>query len=246
MRIMVVTGTGTGVGKTIVTAAVAACATGRVAVLKPAQTGVADDEPADLAEVARLAAPATTRELGRFPEPLAPDTAARRCGRPTVTVAATLAAARGLAEDHDLVLIEGAGGLLVRLDGGGGTIADVARGLGAPVLVVVAAGLGTLNHSALTVEALRHRGITVAGLVIGAVPREPDLACRTNLHDLPSVTGVPLSGALPEGCGSLSPAGFAAVARAGLAPALGGHWTPRPPTDVWSSPPIGNPGRTAG
>lgn len=229
-RTLVVTGTGTGVGKTVVTAAIAALHPGRVAVLKPAQTGVAADEPGDLAEVARLAAPATVAELVRYPDPLAPATAARRAGRPPLHPAAAADAATRLAADHDLVLVEGAGGLLVRFrDDPPGTLADVAALLGAPVLVVAAAGLGTLNATALTVEALRHRGLGCAGVVIGAWPAEPDLAACENLHDLPVVTGVPLLGALPDGAGSRPRAAFRRVARHGLGPALGGRWqTPGP------------------
>ncbi|MCX6466034.1 MAG: dethiobiotin synthase [Pseudonocardiales bacterium] len=222
--VLVVTGTGTGVGKTVVTAAVAALAPGRTAVLKPAQTGVGPDEPGDLADVARLVPGVTGRELGRYPDPLAPATAARRAGLPPVTPAAAAAAARDLARDHDLVLVEGAGGLLVRFDEDGGTLADVAAALGAPVLVVAAAGLGTLNHTALTVEALATRGIACAGVVVGSWPAEPDLAARCNLADLPAVTGVPLLGAVPEGAGSLPSGEFARVARHGLARDLGGGW----------------------
>lgn len=225
---LVVTGTGTGVGKTVVTAAVAALAGGRVAVLKPAQTGVGPDEPGDLAEVIRLVPGVHGRELARYPDPLAPDTAARRAGLPPVTPAAAGEAARELAGNHELVLVEGAGGLLVRFDGVG-TLADVAAALDAPVLVVAAAGLGTLNHTALTTEALAARGIRCAGVVVGSWPREPDLAARCNLADLPAVTGVRLLGAVPEGAGALGPAGFAAVARHSLSPDLGGEWqTPGP------------------
>ncbi|GAA3230105.1 dethiobiotin synthase [Pseudonocardia petroleophila] len=222
-RVLVVTGTGTGVGKTVVTAAVAALATGRVAVLKPAQTGVGPDEPGDLADVGRLVPGVTGRELGRYPDPLAPGTAARRAGVPPVTPAAAAAAARELAADHDLVLVEGAGGLLVRFDDDG-TLADVAAALDAPVLVVAAAGLGTLNHTALTTEALAARGLGCAGVVIGSWPRDPDLAARCNLADLPAVTGAPLLGAVAEGAGTLPPEEFAAVARHSLSPELGGKW----------------------
>ena len=227
---LVVTGTGTGVGKTVVTAAVATLHPGRVAVLKPAQTGVGPDEPGDLADVARLAGPATTAELARYPDPLAPATAARRAGRPPLDPAAAAREAARLAADHDLVLVEGAGGLLVRFcDDPPGTLADVARLLGAPVLVVAAAGLGTLNATALTVEALRARDLKCAGVVIGAWPADPDLAARENLRDLPAVTGVPLLGALPERSGALDREAFARVARHGLAPELGGRWqTPGP------------------
>lgn len=228
-RVLVITGTGTGVGKTVVTAAIAAVAPGRVAVLKPAQTGVAVGEPGDLAEVRRLAAPATVAELARYPDPLAPATAARRAGRPALHPAAAARAAALLAADHGLVLVEGAGGLLVRFTDAGGTLADVAALLDAPVLVVTTAGLGTLNSAALTVEALRTRGLTCAGIVVGAWPAAPDLAACENLRDLPAVTGVPLLGALPEGAGVLDRAAFARVARHGLGPALGGRWqTPGP------------------
>jgi dethiobiotin synthetase len=224
---LVVTGTGTGVGKTVVTAAVAALAVAagrRVAVLKPAQTGVGPGEPGDVDEVRRLAGEAVTcRELARYPDPLAPATAARRAGTAAVTPAAVVAAARDLAATHDLVLVEGAGGLLVRLDDVGGTLADVAALLDAPVLVVAAAGLGTLNHTALTVEALAARGLCCLGVVLGAWPAEPDLAARCNLADLPAVTGVPLLGALSEGAGELTAAEFLPVARRGLAADLAGR-----------------------
>lgn len=222
-RVLVVTGTGTGVGKTVVTAALAALAAGRVAVLKPAQTGVAPGEPGDLADIARLVPGVLGRELARYPDPLAPGTAARRAGLPPVTPAAAAAAARELAADHDLVLVEGAGGLLVRF-AGDGTLADVAAELDVSVLVVAAAGLGTLNHTALTTEALATRGLRCAGVVVGSWPRDPDLAARCNLADLPAVTGVPLLGAVPEGSGALGPAEFVTVARHSLSPDLGGEW----------------------
>jgi dethiobiotin synthetase len=228
-EVLVVTGTGTGVGKTVVTAAIAALHPGRVAVLKPAQTGVAVGEPGDLAEVVRLAAPATVCELARYPDPLAPATAARRAGRPALEPAAAARAAALLAAEHDLVLVEGAGGLLVRFTDAGGTLADVAALLDAPVLVVTTAGLGTLNATALTVEALHTRGLRCAGVVIGAWPAAPDLASCENLHDLPAVTGVPLLGALPEGAGTLGRPAFARVARHGLHRSLSGRWqTPGP------------------
>ncbi|MGH4021355.1 MAG: dethiobiotin synthase [Pseudonocardiaceae bacterium] len=228
MTILVVTGTGTGVGKTVVTAAIAAVAVAagrRVAVLKPVQTGVRRGEPGDVDEVHRLAGGAVTcRELARYPDPLAPETAARRAGVAPVTPATVATTTRELAAAHDLVLVEGAGGLLVRLDADGGTLADTAAALAAPVLVVAAAGLGTLNHTALTVEALHARNVRCAGVVIGCWPPGPDLAARCNLTDLPAVTGVPLLGALPEGAGTLPPAGFLAAARRGLAVELGGVW----------------------
>lgn len=220
MTVLVVTGTSTEVGKTVVTAAIAAIAvaSGRqVAVVKVTQTGVGAGQAGDVDEVRRLVGrPITCRELARYPEPLAPATAARRAGLAPVTPAIAAAATHDIAAVHDLVLLEGTGGLLVPLDGGGGTLADVAAALAAPVLVVVAAGLGTLNHTALTVEALRTRGLKCAGIVIGAWPAEPDLAARCNLADLPALTGLPLLGALPDGASRLSPPEFLLAARRGL------------------------------
>ncbi|WP_030901545.1 dethiobiotin synthase [Streptomyces sp. NRRL F-5126] len=227
MTVLVVSGTDTEIGKTVVTAAVAAAAAaaGRtVAVLKPAQTGLAPGEEGDVAAAARLAGGVTAVELARFPEPLAPATAARRAGMAPVAPADVAEAARRLAADHDLVLVEGAGGLLVRFDEEGGTLADAARLLAASVLVVVRAGLGTLNTTALTAEALRARGVTAPGAVVGSWPATPDLAERCNLADLPAVAGLPLLGAVPHGAGALAPADFRAQSPGWLAPALGGRW----------------------
>lgn len=224
-----ITGTGTDVGKTVVVAALAALARAegrRVAVLKPAQTGVGPTEPGDLAEVERLAGPVTTRELRRYPEPLAPATAARRAGEPTVHPRDIAGAAVTLDETHDLVLVEGAGGLLVRFDDEGATIADAAWALNAPVLVVAHAGLGTLNTTALTAEALLRRGLESVGVVVGRWPVEPDLAARCNLGDLPEAAGAPLLGVLPDGAGGLGRSEFLHVARAGLSPWFGGTFDP--------------------
>ncbi|GHH93262.1 dethiobiotin synthase [Streptomyces capillispiralis] len=227
MPVMVITGTGTEVGKTVVTAAVAAAAlaAGRsVAVLKAAQTGVRPGEPGDAEEVARLAGAVTTDELARYPDPLAPATASRRAGRAPVRPRDVAERAAKLATEHDLVLVEGAGGLLVRFDAAGGTLADAAELLAAPVLVVAQAGLGTLNTTELTVRELRRRGLDPAGVVIGSWPAEPDLAARCNLLDLPDVAGVPLLGAVPAGAGSLGPARFRSSAPHWLAPELEGTW----------------------
>jgi len=227
MRILVITGTGTEVGKTVTTAAVAAAAraAGRsVAVLKPAQTGVGPDERGDAAEVERLAGPVTTAELGRFPEPLAPGTAARRAGMTPVRPQEVAEAAAKLATEHDLVLVEGAGGLLVRFDEAGGTLADAAALLRAPVLLVASAGLGTLNTTELTARELRAREVELAGVVIGSWPGSPDLACRCNVEDLPECAGAPLLGAIPAGAAALPPAAFRASAPTWLAPRLDGTW----------------------
>lgn len=227
MTVIVVSGTGTEVGKTVVTAAIASVFRAQarsVAVVKPAQSGVAPGEAGDVDEVVRLAGAVSGVELTRFPEPLAPATAARRAGVGAVRVREVVEAVEKVAGEHDLVLVEGAGGLLVRLGDHGATLADVARLLGAPVLVVAPAGLGTLNATALTAEALRARELELLGVVVGSWPAEPDLAARCNLADLPEAAGAPLLGAVPEGVGALEPARFRARAGSWLAPRLGGSW----------------------
>ena len=219
------TGTGTAVGKTVVTAAVAALAAARgsrVAVVKPAQTGVAADEPGDLDDVRRLAGVTDLHEHARFPDPLSPAAAARRAGVSPLDLRTSERLVRELADTRDLVLVEGAGGLLVRYDDEGATIADLARDLAADVLVTVDPALGTLNHTALTLEAMAHRGLRLAGVVIGAWPPEPDLACRSNVRDLETLAARPLAGALVAGAGALDAPQFLLAARDGLAPALGG------------------------
>jgi dethiobiotin synthetase len=229
-RILFVTGTNTDVGKTVATAALASAALRgglRVAALKPGQTGVTADEPGDAAEVRRLAGDLTVHELVRYPEPLAPDTAARRSGLPYLAPAEVASAVAELAATHDLVLVEGAGGLLVRYDDEGRTLADQARavldtGLPAEVLLIASAGLGTLNIVSLTAEALAARGLPLAGVVVGSWPADPGLSERCNLADLPRCAGAPLLGALPERAGAAED--FAALATASLAPELGGTW----------------------
>jgi dethiobiotin synthetase len=222
--IVLVTGTDTDVGKTIVTSAIAASALAaglRVAVVKPGQTGTAGGGPTDIDLVNRLAGPHTARTLASYPDPLAPLAAAKVAELPPLELYEVVDAVRAEAEKHDLVLVEGAGGLLVpmgvRPSGDPWTFADLAVTLGVPMIVVTRAGLGTLNHTALTLEALERRGIP-AGVVLGAWPNEPELVHWANLGEL-----VPyLVGALPDGAGSMDPGVFRRSAPGWLTPALYG------------------------
>jgi dethiobiotin synthetase len=226
--VLIVSGTGTEVGKTVVTAAVAALAADsglRVAVVKPVQTGEPPGLTGDLATIRGLSGVTVTYELARFPDPLSPEAAARAAGLPPLDLAAAAVVVKQI--DADLILVEGAGGLLVRYDAAGTTIADLAAMLSAPVLVVTTPGLGTLNYTALTLEALARRALVPAGVVIGAWPAEPGLAERSNLTDLAVLAaqaGGTLAGALPAGAARLNREDFLAAARAGLSPALGGSF----------------------
>ncbi len=156
-----VTATDTGVGKTFVTAALAASlrARGRdVAVFKPVQSGAAADDPSG--DAVLLGADC----VYAFSAPLAPLVAARAGGR-TIELEPILARAGELAREHDLLLVEGAGGLLVPL-ADDLDLADLAAALGLPLVIVARAGLGTVNHTLLTIEAARTRGLDVAGVVL--------------------------------------------------------------------------------
>jgi dethiobiotin synthetase len=220
--LLFVTGTGTDVGKTVVTAALAACLPGRVAVVKPAQTGVAEGEPGDLAEVTRLSGVTDVHEFVRYPDPLSPHQAARRAGSPYLDVKAAGERIVELEETHDVVIVEGAGGLLVPYDEDGSTLVDLmwAAVTEVRIVLVTLAGLGTLNHTALTLEHLAAQSLR-ADIVIGRWPAEPDLAMLMNVDDLARMSLVGrLAGAIPEGAPAR--ADFRERAREWLAPALGG------------------------
>jgi dethiobiotin synthetase len=216
MSTLVITGTGTGVGKTVATAALGCCALAcgvPVAVCKPVQTGsgIDGDGDDDLAEVARLAGVQTLVSVARYPEPLAPAAAADLAGRELPAMAELLDAIRAVDRPGALTLVEGAGGLLVEIAADGVTLRDLAAELGAAVLVVCAPGLGTLNHTALTLEALDHRGLRCAGLVLGSWPAEPGAAETYNRGALARLA--PVRAVLPERAAALTAAGFAAMSR---------------------------------
>ncbi len=214
--IIVVTGTGTDVGKTVATAAVASVLRDRghtVLPFKPVQTGEPEGS-GDVVSVEKLTGLPGV-ELARYPEPLAPNIAARRAGMPQVERAELGARIRELDGPDRIVLVEGAGGLLVRL-ADDLTIGDIAADLGAPLLVVTSLGLGSLNTAELTVRAAQARGLRVLGLIGGSLPAEPDLATRENLAELPRVTGVRLLGCLPAAAGTLDRQEFGEGARRAL------------------------------
>jgi dethiobiotin synthetase len=218
MTVLVVTGTDTGVGKTIATAALACHARLAgldVAVCKPVQTGEADGDD-DLAEVARLSGVSQLVSGWRYPEPLAPVAAAQRAAMALPTRAELVELIRGMDEPGKLTVVEGAGGLLVEIGADGVTLRGLAVDLSAPVLVVVKPGLGTLNHAALTLEALASHVVSCAGLVIGAWPGEPGVAEEGNREALRELA--PLRAVLPAGAGSCSAADFAALSEVAFDP----------------------------
>lgn len=221
MSVLLVTGTGTDVGKTVATAALAACGGESVAVVKPAQTGVTDGAAGDLAEVSRLSGVTDVHEFVRYPDPLSPHHAAARSGRAELALADAVRRIVDLDALHDLVLVEGAGGLLVPFSTTDRwTFVDLAHALQAALVVVTPPGLGTLNHTRLTVDRLAEEGLELAGLIVGSWPAEPDLAMRANVGDLYAMA--PLLGVLPAGMAAMRD--FRRRARAALAPAMGGSF----------------------
>ena len=199
MRGLFVTGTDTGVGKTVVAAAVCAalCARGdSVAAWKPVVTGV--DEPAEdgwpgdhelLASVTEVD-PADVSPL-TFGPAVSPHLAAELAGA-LLEPPALVASARAAADRAEHVVIEGVGGLLVPLTLGY-SVRDLARELGLPLVVIARPGLGTINHTLLTLEAARAVGLAVAGVVLTPWPVDPGVLERSNQDSIERLGGVGVS-----------------------------------------------------
>ncbi len=183
-EVVLVTGTDTGVGKTVAAAWLAWLASqqGSVALIKAAQTGADPKVDGDEAfyRAALSGVDVTIETLAAFPEPLAPFIAARRAGR-QVDFEGLVDRCLEVAASHDVTLVEGSGGLLVPLDEEH-DFADLAARLGARLVVVVRPGLGTLNHTALTLEAAGRRGLAVDALVCSGVLPEPEVVEQENLR----------------------------------------------------------------
>ena len=225
-----ITGTDTGVGKTVITAALAWTliqAGKTVGVMKPVETGTGIPGLADIEFVERVLD--TKYDLDdvcpyRFREPLSPLTASRISGI-KIDIGRIKGAFQKLRSMSDAVIVEGAGGLLVPiLDNY--LMADLASELGLSLLIVTRPGLGTLNHTVMTVDAARKRGIDVIGIVINRFPPSPGLAERTNPELIARMTGVPITGVFPsDPTLSVEEGGTGRIrelARSVLAPCLGG------------------------
>ena len=188
-----VTGTDTGVGKTMVACALVRGLRARavdVGVMKPIETGVGAEGPLDalaLLEAAESGDPLDDVCPQRFALPAAPSVAAA-AERRSVDVAAIRAAFRRIEARHDCVVAEGAGGLLVPA-AEGVCMADLACELGLPVVVVARAALGTINHTLLTLEVAAARGLAVAGVVVSHASGVLSDADEANLEALRQALG---------------------------------------------------------
>lgn len=200
-----VTGTDTGVGKTIVSATLARLLRMNgidVGVMKPVTSGCREEEGELLSDDALLLCQSAGIEYSedvapyRLREALAPSEAARIDGV-RVDFSRIRESFNRLAAKHEYVIVEGAGGLMVPLSGGL-LVADLALELKLPLLVVARPGLGTINHSVLTCFAARQMGLQVAGVIINGMPENPGLAERGAAHQIGSLCGAPVLGVWPQ------------------------------------------------
>jgi len=199
-----VTGTDTGVGKTIIAAAIARLLQQRgvdVGVMKPVESGV--DDPAGFgADGALLSWAAGVDDAAdlvtpyRLRHPVAPAVAASKEQVRIIPGSLTEAYVK-LSSRHQYMIVEGAGGLMTPL-AGGYLVADLARQLGLPLLVVARTGLGTLNHTLLTLLAAASHELAVAGYILNGMPDPADLAHDSAPHTLASLTATDILGVTPQ------------------------------------------------
>ncbi|MFA6568735.1 MAG: dethiobiotin synthase [Victivallales bacterium] len=200
-----ITGTGTGVGKTIVTAGLAGLFLSRgrnVSVMKPVQTGTCESVP-DL-ETIKAIVPGITPIPKRLANPyslslpasplLAAKSENRRINPNTILKAFKEASSR---PDLDVLLVEGAGGLLVPLTDKFLMI-DLISEMDIPAILVSTAGLGTVNHTLLSIEAMKKRNLKIAGIVINRMPRNPGVVEKDNVRTIERLGGVPVMAAIRE------------------------------------------------
>jgi dethiobiotin synthetase len=216
VRGLFVTGTDTGVGKTVLAASVCAALAARgerVAAFKPVVTGL--DEPPGafppdhelLAEAAGGGQSPEEVALYRYGPSLSPHYAAELAGE-TIEPARLVAAANRAGAAGDVLVAEGVGGLLVPITPGY-LVRDLARDLALPVVLAARTGLGTINHTLLTVEAARAVGLRVAGIVMTPWSAEPSSMELSNRATVERLAGAGVSGLPPADLSTLAAAGAA-------------------------------------
>lgn len=203
---VMVTGTDTGVGKTVVAGALAAALRARgidCGIMKPVQTGALLTEGGKVSADARFLALASgvtdPPELvcpALLDAPAAPAVAAADAGQ-EIHILPILDALDELYTRHEFMIVEGAGGLAVPIVGKY-LYSDLALEMELPLIVVARATLGTINHTLLTIHFARHHGLEVLGVVINGYPADPDLAERTAPAVIERLSGVPVLAILPQ------------------------------------------------
>jgi dethiobiotin synthetase len=217
LRGVFVTGTGTGVGKSVVAGAVCAALAARgerVAAFKPAVTGLDDAGPEgwshDHELLARTASAGQSPEHvspHRFGPALSPHYAAELAGE-ALDPARLVDAASAAGAQADALVCEGIGGLMVPLTTGY-LVRDLAIDLGLPLLIAARTGLGTINHTLLTVGAARAVGLRVAAVVMTPWPADPEPIERSNRETIERLAELPVCGLPRTDPGSLAEVGAA-------------------------------------
>ena len=202
-----ITGTDTGIGKTVIAGAIAAwfrSQGARVGVLKPMASGcvrrregLVSEDAEFLAHCADSSHPLDVIAPVRFAEPLAPAVAAERL-KETIDWTPVERSLRAIERDSDVIVVEGVGGIMVPMDAKH-TMLDVATWLKIPAVVVARPNLGTINHTILTVEALRRAEVPVAGVVINRYPAEnAGVAEETNPRAIEKWGKIPVLCLVPD------------------------------------------------
>ena len=200
-----ITGTDTGVGKTFVTAGIAAVLKERgvnVGVMKPVETGCAEKdgrlEPQDALYLKNAAGVSDELDLinpYRFKACLAPSIASKLEGK-NIDFNRIKECYDTLASKHSLMLVEGAGGLLTPINEAY-TVADLIKLLNLPIIIIAASRLGTINHTLLTVRYAQSNGIEVKGIILNYPTLSTDEALSTNQAEIKRFANVPVLGELP-------------------------------------------------
>ena len=200
-----ITGTDTGVGKTFVTAGIAAVLKERgvnVGVMKPVETGCAEKdrelEPQDALYLKNAAGVSDELDLinpYRFKACLAPSIASKLEGK-NIDLNRIKECYDTLASKHSLMLVEGAGGLLTPINEAY-TVADLIKLLNLPIIIIAASRLGTINHTLLTVRYAQSNGIEVKGIILNYPTLSTDEALSTNQAEIKRFANVPVLGELP-------------------------------------------------
>jgi len=188
-----ITGTDTGVGKTFITLALARALMARgidVGVMKPISCGPMDDNDAVyLKKELKISDPLDLINPIRLRLPLAPY-AASAILRKKIDLKKIFKAFKKLLITHEIVLVEGVGGVLVPIKKNY-FAADLAKDLNIPAIIVARAGLGTINHTLLTVEALRSRKVDILGIIMNGFTGK-ELSEKTNSKIIENITRIPV------------------------------------------------------
>lgn len=197
-----ITGTDTGVGKTLVTALVCKCIKskgGSVAAMKPIQTGMDTQKVLDIEFVYHTLGENINIDdvcPYRFAKPLSPKLAAE-IEKTNIDIEKIKVAYNKLSSIYEHVIVEGAGGILAPIKNDY-FIADLICELGLPVIIVARPDLGTINHCLLTIELARNKGIDIAGIIINRYPLISSDAELTNPNEISLISGLPILGIIPE------------------------------------------------